>query len=46
MYILILSIRYNYTKSYPEITEDWITNTPKMAANVSENSSRRISVQQ
>ena len=21
-----------YTKSYPEITEDWIANTPKMAA--------------
>ena len=33
-YILILSSRCYYTKSYPEIIEDWIVNTPKMAANV------------
>ena len=35
-YILILPSRCNYTKSYPKILviEDWIANTPKMAANV------------
>ena len=26
----------DYTKSYPEITEDWIAKTPKKAANVGE----------
>ena len=31
-YILILPFRCDYTKSYPEIAEEWIANTPKMAA--------------
>ena len=31
---MIRSSRCDYTKSYPQITDDWIANTPKMAANV------------
>ena len=31
-YILILPSQCDYTKSYPEIIEDWIVKTPKMAA--------------
>ena len=31
-YILNLSSRCDYTKSYPEIIQDWIANTPKTAA--------------
>ena len=26
----------DYTKSYPEMAEEWIANKPKMAANVSD----------
>ena len=33
-YILILPYQYDYTKSYPEIIEDWSVSTPKIAANV------------
>ena len=32
--ILIFPSQYDYIKSYPEINEVWITNTPKMAAKV------------
>ena len=35
-YILILSSGCDYTKSYSEITEHLIANTPKMASNVSD----------
>ena len=31
-HILNLPFRYDYTKSYPEIIEELIANTPKMAA--------------
>ena len=32
--ILILPSPCDYNRSYPEIIEDWIANTPKKAANV------------